>query len=105
MIATYRDVIAADYAYMFLEKNLRLGMQALEKDFTLDMKQQGRAQEIRLRAKDMLAQLSREKTLVYQKVNSLTEVSNDLEHLERHIRANIPQHVLDMLGRRAAYMH
>ncbi|MBW3510585.1 conjugal transfer protein TraH [Janthinobacterium sp. NKUCC06_STL] len=104
LIATYRDVIAADYAYMFLEKNLRLGMGALEKDFTLNTQQKIRAQEIRLRAKDMLAQLSREKALVYQKVGSITVVSNHLEQLSRQMRANIPQQVLDLLGRQAAYL-
>ncbi|MBW3512096.1 conjugal transfer protein TraH [Janthinobacterium sp. NKUCC06_STL] len=104
LIGTYRDVIAADYAYIFLEKNLRLGMNALDKDFTLDMKQQARAQEIRLRAKDMLAQLSREKALVYHKVGSITVVSNHLEQLERQLRANMPQQVLDLLGRQAAYL-
>lgn len=104
LIGTYRDVIAADYAYMFLEKNLRLGMGALEKDFTLNTQQRIRAQEIRQRAKDMLAQLSREKALVYQKVGSISVVSNHLEQLERQLRANMPQQVLDLLGRQAAYL-
>ena len=36
--AQYRDVIAADYAYVFLERNLRLGMAALEKDHLLQHK-------------------------------------------------------------------
>ena len=44
LIAQYRDVIAADYAYVFLERNLRLGMAALDKDFQLQQTQ--REQEI-----------------------------------------------------------
>ena len=104
LIATYRDVIAADYAYMFLEKNLRLGMQALEKDFNLNKDQIERSKVIRRRTSDMLAQLSREKALVYQKVGSITVVSNHLEQLERQMRANMPQQVLDLLGRQAAYL-
>ena len=104
LIASYRDVIAADYAYVFLEKNLRLGLNALQKDFILDTKQQERSKEIRQRASDMLANLSREKALVYQKVGSVTVVSNHLEQLERQLRGNMPQQVLDLLGRQAAYL-
>ena len=39
LIARYREVIAADYAYVFLDKNLRVGLNALDKDFMLDQKQ------------------------------------------------------------------
>lgn len=104
LIASYRDVIAADYAYVFLEKNLRLGLNALEKDFNLNKDQIERSKAIRQRTSDMLAHLSREKALVYQKVGSVTVVSNHLEQLERQLRGNMPQQVLDLLGRQAAYL-
>ncbi|RTL56483.1 MAG: conjugal transfer protein TraH [Rhodocyclaceae bacterium] len=103
LIAQYRDVIAADYAYVFLERNLRVGLAALDKDYTLQQAQRERAREIRQRAQGLLAQLSREKNLLYQKVGSFQAVSNHLEQLERQLRSSMPQHVMDMLGQQAAY--
>lgn len=104
LIAQYRDVIAADYAYVFLDRNLRLGMAALDKDYTLQQVQRDRANDIRRRAQAMLLQLAQEKNLLYQKVGSFKAVSSHLEQLERQLRSSMPQHVIDMLGRQAAYM-
>jgi conjugative transfer pilus assembly protein TraH len=104
LIAQYRDLIAADYAYVFLERNLRVGLAALEKDFTLQQSQREQAAAIRQRALAVLAQLAREKSLLYQKVGSFRAVSSHLEELERQLRTSMPQHVMDMLGQQAAYM-
>ena len=104
LIAQYRDVIAADYAYVFLERNLRVGMAALDKDYTLQQTQRDRANLVRQRAQAMLLQLSQEKNLLYQKVGSFRAVSSHLEQLERQLRSSMPQHVLDMLGQQAAFV-
>ena len=103
LIAQYRDVIAADYAYVFLERNLRVGMAALDKDYTLQQTQRDRANLVRQRAQAMLLQLSQEKNLLYQKVGSFRAVSSHLEQLERQLRSSMPQHVVDMLGQQAAF--
>jgi conjugative transfer pilus assembly protein TraH len=103
LIAQYRDVIAADYAYVFLERNLRVGMAALDKDYTLQQTQRDRANLVRQRAQAMLLQLSQEKNLLYQKVGSFRAVSSHLEQLERQLRSSMPQHVMDMLGQQAAF--
>jgi len=104
LIGQYRNVIAADYAYVFLERNLRLGMAALDKDYTLQQGQRERANLIRQRAQAVLLQISQEKNLLYQKVGSFRAVSSHLEQLERQLRSSMPQHVMDMLGQQAAYM-
>ena len=104
LIAQYRDVIAADYAYVFLERNLRVGMAALDKDFQLQQTQRVQAHQVRQRAQAMLQQISQEKNLLYQKVGSYRAVSGHLEQLERQLRSSMPQHVMDMLGQQAAYM-
>jgi conjugative transfer pilus assembly protein TraH len=104
LISQYRDVIAADYAYVFLERNLRLGMAALDKDYTLQQVQREQANHVRQRAQAMLQQLSQEKSLLYQKVGSFRAVSGHLEQLERQLRSSMPQHVMDMLGQQAAYL-
>jgi conjugative transfer pilus assembly protein TraH len=104
LIGQYRDVIAADYAYVFLERNLRLGMAALDKNYQLQQTQREQANRIRDRAQAMLLQISQEKNLLYQKVGSFRAVSSHLEELERQLRSSMPQHVMDMLGQRAAFM-
>ena len=103
LISQYRDVIAADYAYVFLERNLRLGMAAMEKDYMLQQAQRERAQQIRQRAQAVLLQISQEKTGLYQKVGSFHAVASHLEQLERQLRSSMPQHVMDMLGQQAAF--
>ena len=104
LIGQYRDVIAADYAYVFLERNLRVGLNALEKDYTLHQTQRELANQVRQRTQAMLLQLAHEKNLLYQKVGSFRAVSSHLEQLERQLRSSMPQHVMDMLGQRAAYV-
>lgn len=104
LIGQYRDVIAADYAYVFLERNLRVGMAALAKDYTLQQTQREQANQIRQRAQAILLQLSQEKSLLYQKVGSYRAVASHLEQLERQLRSSMPQHVMDMLGQQAAYV-
>jgi conjugative transfer pilus assembly protein TraH len=104
LIGRYREVIAADYAFVFLDKNLRVGLNALDKDFMLDGDQRARSKEIRDRASVMLSQISREKSLYYQKVASMTAVSTQIEQMERQLRSGMPQHVLDMLGRKSAWL-
>ena len=104
LIGQYRDVIAADYAYVFLERNLRLGMAALDKNYTLQQSQRDLANQVRQRAQAMLLQLSLEKGLLYQKVGSFRAVASHLEELERQLRSSMPQHVMDMLGQQAAFV-
>ncbi|MBS0217519.1 MAG: conjugal transfer protein TraH [Proteobacteria bacterium] len=104
LIGQYRDVIAADYAYVFLERNLRVGMAALDKDYTLQQSQRELANHVRQRAQAMLLQLSQEKNLLYQKVGSFRAVASHLEQLERQLRSSMPQHVMDMLGQQAAFV-
>jgi len=104
LIGQYRDLIAADYAYVFLERNLRLGLAALDKDYTLQQTQREQARDIRQRALTMLSQIAQEKNTLYQKVGSFRAVSGHLEELERQLRSSMPQHVMDMLGQQAAYL-
>lgn len=104
LIAQYRDVIAADYAYVFLERNLRLGMAALDKNYLLQQGQREQAKVVQQRVQVVLQQIAQEKNALYQKVGSFRAVSSHLEQLERQLRSSMPQHVMDMLGHQAAYL-
>lgn len=98
LIAQYRDVIAVDYAYVFLERDFRLGMQALSNVFQLNGEKKEAARELRGRIQTYLAQMTAERQRVSAKVTSFTLIASDLERIERQLRTSMPQHVLDMLG-------
>jgi conjugative transfer pilus assembly protein TraH len=98
LIRKYREVIATDYAYNFLDQYLRVGMAALEKDFGLNSEQKAKAREMRDRVQGYLHSLALEKQAHYGKVAGFNAVASELEQLDRQQRASMPQHVIDMLG-------
>jgi conjugative transfer pilus assembly protein TraH len=102
LIRKYREVIATDYAYNFLEQYLRVGMAALEKDFGLNTEQKAKAREMRDRVQGYLHALALEKQVHYSKVAGFNAIATELEQLDRQQRASMPQHVIDMLGQRIA---
>ncbi|MCG2583878.1 conjugal transfer protein TraH [Massilia sp. TS11] len=104
LINQYKDVIATDYAYVFLDRNIRIGMQALEKDYQLDEFQRDTAAKVRARAAGLLTRIAEEKQIMYAKANSMNTMALALEQLDRQLRAGLPQQILDVLGRRSSYM-
>ena len=98
LIIKYRDVVAVDYAYNFLERSLKIGLDALAKDFKLDTRQTDTAKELRDRVRGYLTALALEKQAHYSKVQAFNSVASHLEQLERQLRSSMPQHVIDMLG-------
>ena len=104
LIIKYRDVVAVDYAYNFLEQSLKTGLDALTKDFKLDTRQTDTAKELRDRARGYLTALALEKQAHYSKVQAFNSVASHLEQLERQLRSSMPQHVIDMLGQNGLAM-
>src|SRR5699024_3859600 len=104
LIVKYRDVVAVDYAYNFLERWLKIGLDALAKDFRLDSKQAEAAKELRERTCGYLSALALEKQSHYAKVQAFNSVASHLEQLERQLRSSMPQHVIDMLGQNGLAM-
>ena len=98
LIANYKEVIAADYAFAFLSQFTGVALSALQKQYRLNPEQQTRARALREDAHKFLSQLQAEQTTMYAKVGSISSVATDLERLERNLRANMSAHVLDMLG-------
>lgn len=97
LIAQYADLIAVDYAYNFLERYVRLGLNALASDYHLDTQQQNTVKEMRIRATEFLAQLARERADYRAKVANFESIQAHVERLEREQRSTMPQHVMDML--------
>jgi conjugative transfer pilus assembly protein TraH len=102
MIAQYRDLIAADYAYTFLDRSIRMALTSVNQDYTLDEAQQKEAKTIRENARVLLSQLAMERNSLYAKAGSINSIADSLEQLERQLRSSMPQHVMDMLGHDAA---
>ena len=98
MIGNYREVIAADYAFTFLNQFANVALSALMKQHLLNPEQQKAANRQREDVHKFLTRLQAEQSNMYKKVVSVSTVANDLERLERNLRANMSAHVLDMLG-------
>jgi conjugative transfer pilus assembly protein TraH len=98
LIAQYREVIAADYAATFLSQFISYGVAALQKRYKLAPAQKSEADDLALDAQHFLERILAEQQAMYSKLNAVTSVTADLEQLERNLRSNMPNHVLDMLG-------
>lgn len=98
MIGTYREVIAADYAFTFLNQFLSVALSALMKQHLLNDAQKEIANLQREDIHKFMTRLQQEQSNMYKKVVSVSTVATDLERLERNLRANMSSHVLDMLG-------
>jgi conjugative transfer pilus assembly protein TraH len=98
LIATYKEVIAADYAVTFLNQFATLALTALQKKHRLSPAQLDYARDLRNDTQAFLARLQQEQAGMYKKVNSVSSVAADLERLERNLRTNMSAGVLDMLG-------
>ena len=100
MIRNYKEVIAADYAFVFLSQFTNVGTCGAAEAATDSPKQQRpRARHCaRTRSKFLDSPSSRSSRTCTQKVASVSSVASDLERLERNLRANMSAHVLDMLG-------
>lgn len=101
LIQQYKEVIAADYAHQFLERNLRLGLAAMGRTWNLNAEQTKDVTSIRSTANRMLIMLTQEKTALYAKKSSITAAATYFEQLERGLRSSLPQHIIDMLGQSA----
>jgi conjugative transfer pilus assembly protein TraH len=98
MIGNYREIIAADYAFTFLNQFANVALSALMKQHLLNLEQQKAANRQREDVHKFLGRLQQEQSNMYKKVVSVSTVATDLERLERNLRSNMSTHVLDMLG-------
>lgn len=101
LIQQYKEVIAADYAYHFLDQNLRLGLSSLSRTWFLNQVQRDDLGKIRTTGNHLLTLLAQEKTVLYAKKTSITSAATYFEQIERSMRSALPQHIIDMLGQSA----
>ncbi len=98
MIGNYREVIAADYAFTFLNQFANVAISALTKQHRLNDEQRKLARQQREDVQKFMALLQQEQATLYRKVTAVSTVATDMERLERNLRSSMSLHALDMLG-------
>lgn len=101
MIARYRDVIAADYAYLFLDRYVSGAIKALGQSFELNDAQKAKAEEVRAAPREMKRLLAAEMAKVEARSSALAAITVELEGAQRQMRASLPSQITDMLGYQA----
>jgi conjugative transfer pilus assembly protein TraH len=103
LIETYRDVVAADYAFALLARNLNAGAKALRLKFHLDTAQEEDQKEIIAASRQRLQELNRERNDALKKVADINAITNALQNLQRTMAASMPHHVLQMTSGAAGH--
>ena len=98
LISDYKDVIAADYAYAFLNQFTNVALAALLKKYRLLAIQQKDADVIRADAQRFLDRLGQEKLNLYRKVQSVNTIVAGFESIERTMRTNFGPDVMANLA-------
>ncbi len=97
LIATYKDVIALDYAETFLSRAIRQAQAALSQSLKRNGIEQGYAQALQRNAQEAQRQLLTEKQTAYAKLRSVSSMAMDLQTLERQLWSSMPPAVKAML--------
>ena len=98
LIETYADAIAAEYAESFLNSYLQVGVGALARSFRADQTQLPHVEKLAMNARAMLSRLDTELQTYRTAQIGAGVMAGELERLERQLRSQLPQHVMDMLG-------
>jgi conjugative transfer pilus assembly protein TraH len=96
LVETYRDVIAADYAFAMLARNLAAGYKALRTSFSLDTHQQEDQAKIIAAARATMHQLQGQRDQALNKVADINAITKALQELQRTMASNMPAHVMNM---------
>ena len=92
------QLIAADYAFTFLNQFANVAISALTKQHRLNDEQRKLARQQREDVQKFMSLLQQEQATLYRKVTAVSTVATDMERLERNLRSSMSLHALDMLG-------
>ncbi len=93
---TYRDVIAADYAWALLERNIRSGQKALAQQFKLSKPQEAVQSKIILEANERLRFINIQRNEALTKVADINNITTSLQTLQRTMATHMPERVIAM---------
>ena len=97
LIATYKDVIALDYAETFLNRAIKQALSAFSQSLKRSEVEAKYIDNIRASATDALKLIAVEKQTAYGKVRSVSSMAQDLQNLERQLWSAMPPAVKSML--------
>ena len=97
LIATYKDVIALDYAETFLNRAIKQALSAFSQSLKRSEVEAKYIDNIRASATDALKLIAVEKQTAYGKVRSVSSMAQDIQNLERQLWSAMPPAVKSML--------
>jgi conjugative transfer pilus assembly protein TraH len=93
---TYRDVIAADYAWALLERNIKAGQMALSQKFKLSKPQEQEQSAIIRESRERLRDLNAQRQQALNKVADINNITVSLQTLQRTMSSHMPERVMAM---------
>lgn len=97
LIHRYAKVIAYDYAYTFLSRGLRDVRVYLSAARLQSAVEEDQAKEFRGRIDAMLTAIDAERKTALERVPAMNAVVEDIQHIERQMRLNLPNTVRNMI--------
>ncbi|MET0332765.1 MAG: conjugal transfer protein TraH, partial [Rhizobacter sp.] len=93
---TYQDVIAADYAWALLERNIKSGLIALTQKFKLSKAQEDVQAGIIRDSQQRLRDLAAQRQTALNKVADINHITVSLQTLQRTMASHMPERVMAM---------
>lgn len=97
-IENYAGYVAIEFAYGMIAQAARVGLSAAQFNSKLSDQQIAQVNSHRALAESTLRTIESERALAEQKHQSMYLIAQDIELLDRNLRASMPQQVADMLG-------
>ncbi|WP_068637768.1 conjugal transfer protein TraH [Thauera butanivorans] len=97
-IEQYAQYVAVEFAYSMLARAARMGMDTAQFTAPLTEHQIAQLNAHRANAVAMLSTAEADRSVAEQRQQSMVQISDDIDRLDRALRASMPQQVADLLG-------
>lgn len=97
-IEQYAQYVAVEFAYALLARFARMGMDTAQFTARLNDQQIAQLNTHRGNALAMIETLNSERSVGEQRQQSMMLIAEDIDRLDRTLRANMPQQLADLLG-------
>lgn len=97
-IEQYAQYVAVEFAYSMLARAARMGMDSSQFNARLSEHQIAQLNAHRSTAMAMLGSIEADRSIAEQRQQSMYQMGEDIDRLDRALRASMPQQVADLLG-------
>ncbi len=98
LVAQYKEIIAADYVYVLMSSYVKAGLKAMNQQFNLTTAQADHIQRIIGYTAHQTDEIRAQRDAFQAKLTNMNSLSQELETIERNLRANMPTQVAGMLS-------